>query len=65
MKALSFIALMVALVIVFMLQEKTIKTTLVDKQAGQNKTHQIENDLKAQLGKGIKRLEEAEAREGK
>jgi len=60
MKALSMIALLVALAVVFMLQEKTVKTTVIDQQTGQNRVHQIEQDIKAQLQKGVERLEDIE-----
>lgn len=59
-KALSIILLLIALAVVFMMQEKTVKTTVVDPQTGDNKVHQVEQGVNDQMEQHMERLRKLE-----
>ncbi len=64
MKALSFIALLIALVVVFMLQEKTIETAVVKQPSGETAMEHIEQQVNTQMQDRARQLQQMEQQQG-
>ena len=60
MKALSFIALLIALAVVFMLQEKTVETAVVKQPSGETAIAQIEHQVNTQMQDRVRQLQQLE-----
>ena len=64
MKALSFIALLIALAVVFMLQEKTVETALVKQPSGETAMEHIEQQVNTQMQDRVRQLQQMEQQQG-